>query len=537
MPILLCNQARTELARSFYRDIANENDFLYFYVARTQVWDDEEDPETPVDSVSYINASRKNMMLMRRVTSADAVLMATRYDWVSGTVYDHYDDKLGTLIDPTDPASEIYTSYSGASTLKDAIFYVMTDEYNVYKCLDNNNDSPSTVQPTGTDISTFETADGYIWKFLFRVETADRIKFLTPDYIPVRKMSGVGIPLYDVNGIIDDINLVEGGSGYTSPPTIVIHGDGTGAVATATLSGNSVASINLNNAGSGYTFAYVTFESSSGDGATAEVILGGIDSTTPQQDVESAAIGGTVDKINIINTGVDYIPGDVIVSISGDGSGAEAIATVDNDGEISAITVTDVGSGYTYANVTITNNVGIGTGATARAIVSPLYGHGGNAQRELFADKVCISVNLDNDTSDYFFNNDFRQLGLIKNVTEYESTDYFTAQTGTTLHKIEVDDITKYNIDDIVITDSGGKFTVINIDQTNNLIGLLSDVDLITSESIITNLTTGDDNLTINSLTEPEIDSKTGAVLYIDNRTYIIRQEDQVEKIRTILQF
>ncbi|NBP66464.1 MAG: hypothetical protein EBU66_17690, partial [Bacteroidetes bacterium] len=341
MPILLCNQARTELARSFYRDIANENDFFYFYVARTQVWNDEESVETPVDSVSYINASRKNILMMRRITSADVVLMAKRYDWKANEVYDHYDDRLGELIDPENPAGEVYTSASNATSLRDAKFYVMTDEYNVYKCIDNNNDSLSTVQPVGTGTSAFQTADGYVWKFLFRVETADRIKFLTPDYIPVRKMSGVGIPLYDVNGRIDDIVVTDGGSGYTSPPTVIIHGDGAGAVATAVLSGDSVVDVTIDNAGNGYTFAYIDFESSSGSGAAASVSLGGLDSNTPQQDVESAAVSGTVDRIDIINSGVDYINGDIIVAIEGDGQGAEAVAVSNDNGEIISISVTD----------------------------------------------------------------------------------------------------------------------------------------------------------------------------------------------------
>lgn len=537
MPILLCDQARTELARSFYRDIANENDFFYFYVARTQVWTDEEAVETPVDSVAYINSSRKNILMMRRITSADVVLMAKRYDWAANVVYDHYDDRLGELIDLENPTGEVYTSASGAISLKDSNFYVLTDEYNVYKCLDNNNNSPSTVQPVGTDTSTFQTADGYVWKFLFRIETADRIKFLTPDFIPVRKMSGVGIPLYDVNGRIDDITVTDGGSGYESIPTVIIHGDGTGAVATAVLSGDTIDSVTIDNAGSGYTFAYIDFQSSSGSGATADVTLGGIDTNTPQQDVESAAVSGTVDRIEVINSGVDYINGDIVVTIEGDGTGAEATATADDNGEITSITITDPGSGYTYANIIISNNIGIGSGATARAVVGPLFGHGGNAQKELYADKLCISVNLDNDTSDYFYNNDFRQLGIIKNPTIYETENYFSDLTGTTLHKITVDDVTQYSPDDEINTDSNGKFIVIDTDSATGTVSLLSTIDIITENSVLTNVTKGISNLTINTLVEPDVDSKTGTILYIDNRTYVIRQSDQVEKIRTILQF
>ena len=47
-------------------------------------------------------------------------------------------------------------------------FYVMTDVYNVYKCLSNSDTtstgsvaSTSTVKPTGTGTSIVKTADGY----------------------------------------------------------------------------------------------------------------------------------------------------------------------------------------------------------------------------------------------------------------------------------------------------------------------------------------------------------------------------------------
>ena len=52
--------------------------------------------------------------------------------------------------------------------LYDANFYVMNSERNVYKCLDNNNnDSGSTVEPTGTDTIVLSTADGYKWKYMY----------------------------------------------------------------------------------------------------------------------------------------------------------------------------------------------------------------------------------------------------------------------------------------------------------------------------------------------------------------------------------
>ena len=532
MAILLRNLARTEIARSFFRDIQNENDFYHFYVGRTQEWDDEEDPESPVDSVAYDNTSHRNMLFTKRINSSDVVLMARRIDWVSDTVYDHYDDSLGQL----DPDGNIYEADSGAQSLVDANFYVMTDEYNVYKCLDNNGGALSTIKPTGTDVITLETEDGYVWKFLFRVETADVIKFLTPEFIPVRKMAGVGVPLFDINGLIDSIAVTSGGSSYETVPTVIINGDGTGATAHAVLTSNAVSSIVVDTAGYGYTFAYITFDGGGGAGAAATATLGAIESSTLQENVEAAAISGTLDRIDIINPGVDYETGDINITIVGDGQGAEANATANADGEIISIEVTDPGEGYTFAEITISNTFGVGTNATARAIVSPVFGHGGNPQRELFATNLCVSVNLTNDTSDYFLNNDFRQLGIVKNIGTFDDSSIpFQTGTGTTCYVISVASTTPYNMDDVITSNDGGRFVVVQI--VGSTVYLLPIIPLITASSILTNITSSVSNLTINTLTEPDVYSNSGEILYIDNRTYIIRQEDQVEKIRTILKF
>ena len=97
-------------------------------------------------------------------------------------------------------------------------------------------------------------------------------------------------------------------------------------------------------------------------------------------------------------------------------------------------------------------------------------------------------------------------------------------------------------MDDVITTDSGGRFIVVQkVDANNNgtieSIYLLPIIPIITSSSILTNTTQSLSGLTINSLIEPEIDNKTGEIIYLDNREFIVRQEDQIEKIRAILKF
>lgn len=545
MALLLRSAGRTEIARSLYRDIYNENDFFYFFVGRTTEWDDEESPEVPVDSARYANTSSRNMLFVKRIQSSDTVLMVTRINWVSGTVFDQYDDKYGEL----DADGNAYAASSGALSLKDAQFYVLTDDDHVYKCISNNNGTESTVKPTGTSTSAIELEDGYIWKFMFKVEASDKIKFLTPEYIPVRKIAGSGDPEFDVNGEIDTITLTDTGSSYETAPTVIINGDGVGAVATATVSGGEVTSISLTESGSGYSFAYITFSGGGGSGAAATVSLGATESGTVQEDVENAAIPGTVDRLEIISGGIDYVDGDAAVSIVGDGSGAEAILDIDGeDGSIVSLTITNRGSGYTFADVTITGVEG--TGAEIIAVISPRAGHGANPQKELFATNVGFSVNLTNDSADLFLNNDFRQIGVIKNPLIFNSNNNFQDTTGTCCYVIQVLDPQNYALDDVITTDSGGKFIVIQKvdadgDGTDDSIYLLPIIPIITESSTLTNTTQSISNLVINTdvsgetvaLAVPEIDNTTGEIIYLDNREFIVRQQDQIEKIRAILKF
>lgn len=536
MAILLTKAGRVELARSFHRDIKNANDYFHFVLGRTTEWEDEESPETPLDSEKYIKEFRNNIIFSQAVSSADICHLARRIDWASGSVYDSYDDSY----------SADNPSYTGATTLSDANFYVITDENKVYKCIDNNSNAQSVDKPTSTSTNTFILDDGYTWKFLFQVSASDETKFLDIEYIPVRKLTGN--PEHDVNGQIDGFTKIDGGSGYTSAPTVNINGDGVGASATAVLTGDEVSSINVDSNGTGYSFAYVTFSNGGGgSGAEYSVILGDADSLPIlQSNVEAAAIPGTIDKIIIDEPGQDYVVGDVIVNITGDGTGAEATVEIaEGTGAITAVSVTDVGTGYTNATISITNSLGTNVSAQARAVLSPIDGHGSNPVKELFGSTVGITVSISENVinDDLFLGNDFRQVGLMKNIYEYAgyTGEIWTENTGTAAFIANVDSSASYAADDIVTTDDGGEFRVIQIrnndDDTTYDVYLQPIIPLISNSSILYNVTQDISSLSINSATDPEISVSTGEVVYIENRPAISRSEDQVETIKALVNF
>lgn len=202
---------RHEIARSFYRDVISGFDNYFVFLGKTSAWGTPDSPEVPQDTRQYLADAHKNMLLLKKVVPgpSDIVYMVHRHGWEAGTtVYTAYADDV-----------EMYDVEEGVTKN----FYVMTDEYNIYKCLSNNNGAVSTEKPTSTDpyASAIQVlSDGYIWKFMYQVPVLDRIRFLTPEYIPVR--SGVS---YDVTGVLDSVVINNSGAGYTDPYA-VIEGDG-----------------------------------------------------------------------------------------------------------------------------------------------------------------------------------------------------------------------------------------------------------------------------------------------------------------------
>jgi len=551
MSLLLTRSGRVELARSFHRDIQNANDYYYYTIGKTDSWinpetglADESSPEVGIDSNAYINQYRRNILFMQRLTSADTCHLIRRIDWdvSQETVYDPYDDAYSS----DNPA------HSEATNLADANFYVLTSDMRVYLCLDNNNNSLSTTKPEGTGPIPFEhdadNQDGYKWKFMCEISAADQTKFLDDNWMPVRKLTGN--PQFDVNGVVDGLTITAGGS-YTSAPEVIINGDGVDAGATCTInSSGEVDSITITSQGSGYSFAIVEFVGD-GTGAEATVTLGEPDSLPAlQAAVEAAAIPGTLDRVVITTPGSGYAQNDVSVVITGDGTGATADAVVVG-GIVTSIDITNAGSGYTYANVSITQVGGTGTDFAARAIVSPVEGHGANVVRGFYSSTVGIVTTIyDKDNEDLVLDNDFRQIGLAKNFRRYGGTGIWTGRTATAAFVVYTDDTSDFlntdnGYDSIITTPDGGEFIVsqIRIDDTGTAayqVYLLPIVPLISLDNgNWTNTSTGNSVVVanINSIANPEVSIATGEVIYIENRAPVTRSVDQAETIKVIVNF
>ena len=240
---------------------------LYVCYGKNTPWLNEASPNTAGDTISDKNEVWRDLISGKKVTGNDITLAIKRVNWTSNTIYTQYDDTANNLYD--------------ANTQ----FYVLTSDFNVYKCLYNNTSANSTSMPTYTSFSTTSTeADGYIWKYMYTLNTKERQRFLSDNWMPVKTLTlddgspQWGIQSAAIDGALDVILVSNSGVNYTNTSNVVItiSGDGSGASATGYVNtvSNTLANVVVTSRGTGYTFATATVSGGGGSGATLRPIIG-----------------------------------------------------------------------------------------------------------------------------------------------------------------------------------------------------------------------------------------------------------------------
>ncbi len=240
---------------------------VYLTFGRATTWANDAAPPQANTSTRNSYDIWSNMIGGKRITGNNLRHAIPRINWTSGVVYDTYDDLMDSL-------SMFHSSRK---------FYVITSEFNVFKCLSNNKGAPSTVMPNILVTTThFQTADGYIWKYMYTLTAEEKLRFLTSSFMPVKTLAQSDnsqqwiVQENAIDGAIHIIEVTNAGSGYTANDVVVsITGDGSYANAFAVLntSSNTIQSIVVNSLGSKYTYANVTLLSSTGSGASARAII------------------------------------------------------------------------------------------------------------------------------------------------------------------------------------------------------------------------------------------------------------------------
>ena len=429
-------------------------------------------PLTPVDSIGDEFYTFDDLLAAKKVTSSDVSIVIPRRNWATGTVYDYYRHDYGNRITG---GTSTQTANSGATNLFDATFYVMSSAFNVYKCLDNNGNANSTVEPTGTSSSILTTGDGYKWKYMYTLSATQQSNFLSTDFMAVATNSTVSSAAVD--GAVNIVKIKTAGSGGTNGTHtgVPIRGDGSGGVASVTVSGGAVTAVTVTTPGTGYTFAYIR---------NADIVTAGATSLSGSEL-------------------------DVIIEPKG-GHGKNAIKEL---GGFFVMMNTNFEAGETSNTGDFTTANDFRRVALMRDIESG--GSAATATTLRGTKAVLVTSPSGNFTADEEINQ--ATTGAVGKVVEWDSSNNI-------LYYIQ----TRFNDEGC---DSNGNLTAFS--GANTITGQSSSVTATPSSST----TTVDSVVFTSGYNAGEITADEGDIMYVENRSPITRAADQTENVKLIIEF
>lgn len=391
---IVSKKLNVSTAEHFVKTVQEEAAFFVFAARHIEYAAGDVPVPTPTDDVSNnVIDIYNNMLFGKKVQPTDVSEMIPRYNWTANTQYAMYDDKDALLL-----TKQFYASVNTGA------------QYHVYKCIYNNANAFSTVEPSGTDTDTFETSDGYIWKYMYSANSATMSKFATDTYMPITVNTAVTAAA--VAGSIEAFQIEDAGLGYDNY-----------------LTGSFGSPTDLRVGGSPYQYSIGSNASTlndfyngcillmtSGDAQGEYKIITDYIVTGGQRIV---VLDDNFDGTIAVNDTFEIYPFVYIYDTGGRKQTnciARAIVSNTSGNSISKIEIIDPGSGYRSATAVIQPDpvVDVQSNASLRAIISPPGGHGANVAAELGSSFAGISVSFVQNEEALMTDNDYRQVGVLK---------------------------------------------------------------------------------------------------------------------------
>ena len=310
--------------------------------------------------------------------------------------------------------------------------------------------------------------------------------------------------------------------------------------------------------------------------------------------VSAAATDGKIESLKI-TAGSGYTNGTYFAAVFGDGtsagtsSGAIVRITV-SGGQIQSFgltagsdtTIHAGGAGYTFGTVNLSSgftfsdsglssasNMG-GSGGAVEVVISPKNGHGNDAIGELGGHFVMTATTLSQaEGDDITTSNDFRQVGIVVDPTNFGTSTVATASTARQTFVVKGSSVSgTFEVDEkITQATTGAVGKVVEFDSTRSLLyfqqerfgdfgttstngdhSVFEGTNVITGATSSATLTPSSDSETItlannNTLAttsgyqNPELQPDSGNIIYLENRKPIQRDSDQTEDIKLIIEF
>ncbi len=391
---LVTNYLNLHNAKQFRESISETANSIYYVFAgrHTPYAGGDETIPNLTNTNDTVNIDPYKLMVFgKKVSNNDVKVMIPRYDWVSNTVY---------------------TAYSGNTDISVNNYYAVVNavsSFHVFKVLGNNNGAPSTISPnfndTGADDEFYSTSDGYVWKYMYTIDSSSFTKFATDEYVPV--IPNANVSGNAVSGSIDVVLVDYAGSNYNTylsntfiSSDLTIGGDPT----IFTIANNAVASNSF------YDNSYIYIKGGTGLGQIRKIVDYTVIGNQKKITVDSGF------SITPDITSVYEITPSVLFEGDGTGAIARALVNTNSSNSISGIEIIERGAGYTYATTTILGNTGgVSNAASVYVVLGPKGGHGKDPEFELGGKYLGISVTFANNESGTIpVSNDYRTIGLLK---------------------------------------------------------------------------------------------------------------------------
>jgi hypothetical protein len=420
-------------AESFLAELERNDNQYFLFIGKGTTWANESSPPAYTDSVASEYQIMNDIIGYKKLSPENVLFALPRYEWISGTVYDQYSDTT-ELFSENDPQ----------------IFYVVTDENKIYKCLSNNSGGTSTVKPSLVVTTPFTLSDGYTWQYLATVRESDLPYELT-DYVPV----DFAVTSTDTetqtqwNAQVDAVN-----ASITRMTTVNAAGASAGVYPNTVDRSTSspITAWVLNVASITPSTTIPTRKTIKVTESNSYALLSSLSSITDCVGYVMRVNNSTINPKEVNNYGVivsasitsspqevtfvvedDALPFTLTPSVNssqfcsvqilpyvkivGDGSGAYAFPVMNSNKTVSRMDVVSGGRNYSKVSARIVSpKTAVTVHPTITPVLSPKGGHGSNILKELNVKDVLIITKIDEyDAQVIRGGGNYRQFGIIKN--------------------------------------------------------------------------------------------------------------------------
>lgn len=507
MALLLPNY-KNALFDDIVKSITSNSSYYYVAAANPIAWVD----DVPAESnTSYYRASYPNwtMLFGKKLANTDVAAMISKTIWASNTAYDRFDDQVN---------------------LANSSYYVIVNpttiggDYTVFKCIDNANGAVSTDKPDQIQAETFEKSDGYMWRYIASITTAQMTKFGTTDYAPVFPNTAI-VTSALLNSTVDVVLVTNSGSGYSSYHDGIIRGVSNSTVLQIESTASNFPDFYTNNA------IYVYNSEGDTSGQLFKVDSFFITGNTKYVSLNAAA------NTSLITSGVTQYKISPRIAFDTDGTDPVAYSVVNSQSNtIDHIVVVESGQNISRATATVVSNSSFGTGATVRPIVPPPGGHGSNPIAELNIKGIGIGVTFSNSESNTIPTNvPYNKICLIKDpyamYANGAKSTAFTSAAFSQVLKANVTPNTVFTVGQSVTGETSGAIGVVAFSNSSTLY-LAGDKLFISGETVSGNGLSANISIT----TRGSIYQQEVSPLYMQNTDNITRSNTQAETFKIVIE-